>query len=138
VLQAATPNVVPNCNDTQSFVRLVVGLRALMTTKDIARYLGVSETMIRGIEKVYLTRNFGKPRLKHLKVLAIDGSDVGKAQKFLTIVTADLECGDFAGDERGATKRSFAHMRRTPEFINSEKINSLNGYCRRAVERPLL
>ena len=86
MLQAATPNVVPNCNYTRSFARLVVSLRALMTTKDIAKYLGVSETMIRGIEKVYLTRNFGKPRLKHLKVLAIDEIYVGKAQKFLTIV----------------------------------------------------
>ena len=29
----------------------------------------------------------------------------GNTRTPLTIVTADLECGDFAGDERGATSK---------------------------------
>jgi len=52
------PGVVPGKNHTKSFVRLVIDLRKMMTIKDIARYLGVSETMIRGIDKQYLKTHF--------------------------------------------------------------------------------
>ncbi|MFM7055749.1 MAG: transposase [Planctomycetota bacterium] len=86
VLQAATPNVVPGCNYTSAFARLVVSLFPLMTCRDIAGYLGVSESMIRGIKKGYSHRDFGKPNLKRLKVLAIDEICIGKSRKFLTIV----------------------------------------------------
>ncbi len=56
VLQAATPNLVPGCNYTRAFARLVVSLRPMMTIKDIAMYLGVSESMIRGIDKRYRSK----------------------------------------------------------------------------------
>jgi len=102
VLQAATPNVVPGCNYTRAFARLVVSLRPMMTIKDIAMYLGVSESMIRGIDKRYLKRNFGRPKLKRLKVLAIDEIYIGKAKKFLTIVI-DWTTGAivFVGEGKG-------------------------------------
>jgi transposase len=51
VLNAVLPNVVPKCNDTKSFARIVVDLRKMMTIRDVARYLGVGEGMIRGIDK---------------------------------------------------------------------------------------
>jgi transposase len=86
VLHAATPNAVPRCNDTRAFARLVVRLRPTMTIKDMSMYLGVSESMIRGIDKRYLKRSFGRPKLKLLKVLPIDEIYIGKSKKFLTIV----------------------------------------------------
>ncbi|MFM7166435.1 MAG: transposase family protein [Planctomycetaceae bacterium] len=101
-LQAATPIVIPGCNHTRSFARLVVSLRAMMTIKNIARYPGVSESMIRGIEKKYLKRNFGKPKRKRLKVLAIDEIYIGKSKKFLTIAI-DWTTGAivFVGEGKG-------------------------------------
>lgn len=86
VLNAALPNVVPFCQYTKSFARLAIDLRKMMTTSDVARYLGVSDTMIRGIDKKYLQKNFGKPRLRALKILAIDEIYIGRKKKFLTIV----------------------------------------------------
>ena len=86
VLNAVLPNVVPLCNDTKSFARLAVDLRKMMTIRDVARYLGVSDTMIRGIDKKYLEKHFGKPRLRDVKLLAIDEIYVGRRKNFLTIV----------------------------------------------------
>ena len=86
VLNAVLPQVEPRCNYTKSLARLVVDLRKMMTIKDVAQYVGVSDTMIRGIDKKYLNRKFGKPRLRHLEIIAIDEIYVGKKNKFFTIV----------------------------------------------------
>ena len=96
------PSVVPLKNHTMSFVRLVVDLRKVMTITDVAHYLGVSEGMIRTIDKAYLKRRFSKPKLRQLKSLAIDEISVRKNHKYLTIVM-DLESGAvvFVGDGNG-------------------------------------
>jgi len=96
------PKVVPLKNHTKSFARLVVDLRKVMTIADVSMYLGVSESMIRGIDKTYLHRKFAKPKLRHLKYLAIDEISVRKGHKYLTIVM-DLVSGAvvFVGDGKG-------------------------------------
>jgi len=96
------PQVVPLKNHTKSFVRLVVDLRKVMTIVDVASYLGVSEGMIRGIDKTYLGRRFSKPKLRHLKSLAIDEISIRKGHKYITIVM-DLASGAvvFVGDGKG-------------------------------------
>lgn len=102
VLNAVLPNVVPLCQYTKSFARLSIDLRKMMTIRDVARYLGVSDTMIRGIDKKYLQRNFSKPRLRELKIIAIDEIYVGRQRKFLTIVI-NWETGAivFVGEGKG-------------------------------------
>lgn len=96
------PSVVPLKNHTMSFVRLVVDLRKVMTITDVAHYLGVSEGLIRTIDKTYLKRRFSKPKLRQLKALAIDEISVRKNHKYLTIVM-DLKSGAvvFVGDGKG-------------------------------------
>ncbi len=96
------PKVVPSKNHTKSFARLALDLRKVMTIADVALYLGVSETMVRGIDKTSLSRRFGKPKLGHLKYLAIDEISVQKGHKYLTIVM-DLISGAvvFVGDGKG-------------------------------------
>jgi transposase len=96
------PKVVPLKNHTKSFARLVVDLRKMMTIVDVAIYLGVSESMIRGIDKTYLNRKLGKPKLGRLKYLAIDEISVRKGHKYLTIVM-DLVRGAvvFVGEGKG-------------------------------------
>lgn len=96
------PKVVPLKNHTKSFARLVVDLRKVMTIADVAMYLRVSETMVRGIDKAYLQRKFAKPKLRQLKNLAIDEISVRKGFVFLTIVM-DLVSGAvvFVGKGKG-------------------------------------
>ena len=102
VSNAVLPNVVPRCNYTKSFARLAIDLRKMMTTLDVSRYLGVSDTMIRSIDKKYLQKKVGKPRLRDLEIIAIDEIYVGRRNKFLTIVI-DWQTGAivFAGDGKG-------------------------------------
>ena len=45
VLNAVLPQVEPLCNYTKSLARLVVALRKMMTIKDVAHYVGVSDTI---------------------------------------------------------------------------------------------
>lgn len=96
------PKVVPSKNPTKSFARLAIDLRKLMTIADVALYLGVSDSMIRGIDKLYLGRKFSKPKLGHLKYLAMDEISVRKGHKYLTMVM-DLVSGAvvFVGDGKG-------------------------------------
>ena len=57
-----------------------------MTIQDVARYLGLSETILCSIDKKCLQKNFGKPSLRDLKILAIDEISVGRRHQFLTVV----------------------------------------------------
>ena len=56
-----------------------------MTISDMAQWMGVSEGVIRSIAKSWLTKRFGKPRLRHLEILAIDEIYVCKQNKDFTI-----------------------------------------------------
>jgi len=96
------PHVVPGKNHTKSFARLVVDLRKMMTIQDVARYLGVSTRMICDIDKRYLKTHFGKPKLKHVKLIAIDEISIRKGHTYITIVM-DLESGAiiFVGKGKG-------------------------------------
>ncbi len=63
-----------------------------MTIWDVARHLGVSWWLVKDIEKRYLGRVFSKPKLRHLKRIAIDEISIGTGHRYLTIVL-DLESG---------------------------------------------
>ena len=63
-----------------------------MTIKDVACHLGVSWDVVKEIQKKYLHRRFAKPKLKHVKQIAIDEISTGKGHQYVTIVM-DLESG---------------------------------------------
>jgi transposase len=88
---------------TRQFERYALELAQLTTTAHAARHLGVSWDTLRDIESRYLGKRYSKPRLRHLKQLAIDEIYLGKSVKFLTIVL-DLESGAivFIGRGKGA------------------------------------
>lgn len=88
---------------TWSFVRYVLELRKVMTIRDLARHLGVSEWLVRTIEKEYLHKHFSRPRLKDTTKIAIDELSIGGGHRYLTIVM-DLASGAilFVGDGKGA------------------------------------
>jgi transposase len=87
---------------TKSFERYVLELSRHMTIKDVAEHLGVSWDVVKDIQKRYLHRTFAKPKLKHLKQIAIDEISTGKGHRYVTVVL-DLESGAVVhvGDGKG-------------------------------------
>lgn len=88
---------------TRSFERYVLELSKYMTIKDVALHLNVSWDVVKKIQKRYLHKHFSKPKLKHLKLIAIDEISIGRNHKYLTILL-DLHSGAvvFVGEGKGA------------------------------------
>jgi transposase len=97
------PFADPRRSYTRSFERLALELRESMTLKDVARYLCVSDWLVKDIEKRWLGKHFAKPRLKDLRHIAIDEIATKKGHKYLTIVM-DLKTGAvvYVGPGKGA------------------------------------
>lgn len=91
---------------TKAFERYVLELSRLTTIKHVAEHLDVSWDLVKDIQKRDLQKHYGKPYLKHLRVLGIDEICVGKG-RFLTLVL-DLESGAvvFIGEGRSAESLS--------------------------------
>ena len=92
----------PRRSYTRQFERYALELSRHMTIKDVARHLDVSWDLIKDIQKRNLARRFRRPKLKHLKQIAIDEISIGKGQKYLSIVL-DLKSGAviFVGSGKG-------------------------------------
>lgn len=93
----------PRRSYTHAFERYALELCRHMTIKDVARHLQVSWDLIKDIQKRYLHQRFSRPKLRHLRRLAIDEISIGRGHRYLTIVL-DLESGAvvFVGDGKGA------------------------------------
>jgi transposase len=103
VRQVKVPFADARRSYTKSFERYALDLSRHMTIRDVAKHLGVSWDMIKEIQKRDLSRRFAKPKLKHLRQIAIDEIAVAKGHRYLTVVM-DLESGAvvFVGDGKGA------------------------------------
>lgn len=88
---------------TKSFERLVVECGRMMTIQNVARFLRIGWDTVKDIVKRNLLKRFAKPKLGHLRRLAIDEISVAKGHKYLTVVL-DLDSGAvvFVGDGKGA------------------------------------
>jgi transposase len=82
----------PRRSYTKSFERYVLELSRHMTIKAAAEHLNVSWDVVKDIQKRYLHKRFDKPKLKHLKQIAIDEICIGGGHRYLTIVL-DLDSG---------------------------------------------
>jgi transposase len=94
----------PRRTYTKSFERYALELSRRMTIKDVAQHLQVSWDIIKDIQKRNLTKRYAKPKLKHLRQIAIDEICIGKGHKYVTVVL-DLKSGAvvFVGDGKGAS-----------------------------------
>jgi len=103
IRQAAIRFAEPRRTYTKSFERYVLELSRSMTILAVAKHLNVSWDVVKDIQKRNLNKHFAKPKLKHLKHLAIDEIAVSKGHRYLTVVL-DLESGAvvFVGDGKGA------------------------------------
>jgi transposase len=93
----------PRCRYTHAFERYALELSRHTTIQAVAEHLGVSWDTIKDMQKRHLQKHFTKPKLKHLRLLAIDEISVGKGHRYLTVVL-DLESGAvvFVGAGKGA------------------------------------
>jgi len=93
----------PRRTYTRAFERYALELSRSMTIRDVALHLGVGWDLIKEIQKRDLSRRFAKPKLKHLKRIAIDEIAVAKGHRYLSVVM-DLDSGAvvFVGDGKGA------------------------------------
>ena len=102
VRQVVVDFAEPRRRHTKAFARYALELSRLTTIKSAAQHLGISWDVIKEIQQQDLERRFGKPKLKHLRRIAIDEISIGKGHRYLTIVL-DLDSGSvvFVGDGKG-------------------------------------
>jgi len=124
---------------TKRFARYVVDLARCMTMLDVARHLEVSWNLVKTILKEELRRRFRRPRLKDLRLLAIDEISVGRGHRYLTVVL-DLESGAvvFVGDGKGsdALEPFWKRLRQSGAKVEAVAIDMSQAYIR-AVEEHL-
>jgi len=103
VRQVKVPFADTRRSYTNSFERYALELSRRMTIRDVAKHLNVSWDMIKDIQRRDLSRRYSKPKLKHLRHIAIDEISIAKGHRYLTIVM-DLDSGAvvFVGDGKGA------------------------------------
>lgn len=101
--QAAIGFADPKRTYTHAFERYALELSRHTTIQDVADHLGVGWDLVKDIQKKHLLRHYAKPKLKHLKYLAIDEISIGKGHRYLTVVL-DLDSGAvvFVGQGKGA------------------------------------
>jgi transposase len=103
VRQVGVPFADPRRSYTRSFERYALELSRRMTILDVAVHLGIGWDAVKDIQKRDLSRRFARPKLKHLRRIAIDEIAVAKGHRYLMVVM-DLESGAvvFVGDGKGA------------------------------------
>src|SRR5262245_3219785 len=120
--QVAVPFADPRRRYTKAFERYALDLCRRMTIRDVAQHLGVSWDVIKDIQKRDLSRRYAKPKLRHLRRIAIDEIAVAKGHRYLTVVL-DLESGAvvFVGDGKGgdALKPLWRRLRRSKARIEA-------------------
>src|SRR3954453_21905808 len=76
----------PRRSYTKAFERYVLGLSRRMTIRDVAAHLGVGWDLVKDIQKRDLSRRYARPRLKHLRRIAIDEIAVTRGHRYMTVV----------------------------------------------------
>src|SRR4051794_811222 len=139
VRQVEVPFADPRRSYTRSFERYALELGRRMTIRDVSVHLGVGWDLIKDMQKRDLSRRFARPKLKHLRRIAIDEISIGKGHRYLTLVL-DLETGRvvFLGDGKAgdALKPSWKRLRPSRAKIAAVAMDMSAAY-RGAVTRNL-
>src|SRR5215471_18642473 len=131
VRQVQVPFADPRRSYTRSFERYVLELSRRMTIRDVAHHLDVGWDLVKDIQKRDLSRRYAKPKLKHLRAIAIDEIAVARGHRYLTVVL-DLESGAvvFVGDGKGADalKPFWKRLRPSGAVIEAVAMDMSGGY----------
>jgi transposase len=139
VRQVKIPFADPRRTYTKSFERYALELSRSMTIRDVALHLNVGWDTIKDIQKRDLSRRYAKPKLKHLRHIAIDEIAVAKGHRYLTVVM-DLDSGAvvFVGDGKGADALEPFWKRLRPSGAKIEAVAmDMSGAYRSAVSAHL-
>jgi transposase len=129
----------PRRTYTRAFERYVLELSRRMTIGDVAAHLGVGWDLVKDIQRRDLSRRFARPKLKHLKRIAIDEIAVAKGHRYMTLVM-DLDSGAvvFVGDGKGADALKPFWKRLKPSGAKVEAVAmDMSAAYRGAVARHL-
>ena len=131
--QVAVDFADPRRSYTKAFQRYALELSRCMTIQDVARHLGVSWDVIKDIQKRDLSRRYARPKLKHLRRIAIDEIAVARGHRYLTVVL-DLDRGAvvFVGDGKGADalKPFWRRLRRSTARVEAVAMDMSPAYER--------
>jgi transposase len=139
VRQVDVPFADPRRSYTRSFERYALDLSHHMTIRDVAHHLGVGWDTIKDIQKRDLSRRYAKPKLKHLRAIAIDEIAVARGHRYLTVVM-DLDSGAvvFVGDGKGADALDPFWKRLRPSGAKVEAVAmDMSGAYKAAVRKHL-
>ena len=137
--QVKVPFADPRRSYTNAFERYALELSRRMTIRDVAKHLGVGWDMIKDIQKRDLSRRYAKPKLKHLRHIAIDEIAIAKGHRYLTVVL-DLDSGAvvFVGDGKGADalKPFWKRLRPSRAQDRGGGHGHVGGVPRRGLDEP--
>jgi len=129
----------PRRSYTRRFERYVLELSRRMTIRDVATHLGVGWDLVKDIQKRDLARRFARPKLKHLRRIAIDEIAAARGHRYMTVVL-DLGSGAvvFVGDGKGADALKPFWKRLRPSGAKVEAVAmDMSAAYRGAVARHL-
>lgn len=96
---------------TISFERYVIELMRFATIEHVAKFLGVSWSLIKNIHKAYLLREHQSPDLKSIHYIGVDEFSISKGHEYMTIFI-NLETGEIIHAIEGKNIESI-----TPFFL---------------------
>ncbi len=116
---------------TRQLERYILDILGSMTIQDVAQHLQMSWDTIKEIQKRDLCKRFSRPKLRHMKRLAIDEIAVFKGHRYLTVVMdLDSGCVVFVGDGKGADALEpfWVRLRRSGAKIEAIAIDMSPAY----------
>lgn len=133
----------PKKRYTRAFERYALELSKHMTIQDVAEHLRVGWDTIKEIQARSLQRRFGKPKLRKLKLMAIDEICIGQGHRYLTVVLNLLSGAVvFVGDGKGADAlepfwrrlhAARAHVQAVAIDMSAAYIRAVREHLRQAV-----
>lgn len=121
----------PYVRYTKWTARYVIGLRAEMSIKAVAKFTGLHWDSVKNIEKAWLEKKYEKVHLNDVAYLGIDEVYLGKKMGFITVVR-DMDSGAvlFIGKGKGgdALKPFCKRLKRRAKHIKAVAIDMANSY----------
>lgn len=121
----------PKVTYTRQLEWYILDLLGSMTIQDVAQHLQMSWDSIKEILKRDLRKRFSRPKLRHMKRLAIDEIAIFKGHRYLTVVMdLDSGCVVFVGDGKGADALEpfWARLKRSGAKIEAIAIDMSPAY----------
>lgn len=83
----------PKKRVTLSFEKYVIELMRFATIEHVAKFLGVSWSLVKNIHKAYLQQEYQTPNLKFIRYIGVDEFSISKGHEYMTIFI-NLETGE--------------------------------------------